>query len=93
MTRHKKRGRLVPVPRKRRHPAAPAIIIPLREKSAISIEEFCSLYGFSRVFYYKLAQQGIAPKSFKLGRKRLITWRAIEKWERQRERATEEEEG
>ena len=47
---------------------------------AFSIAQFCVLHGISRSFYYVLEQEGRAPKTMKLGRRRLITSEAAQRW-------------
>lgn len=52
---------------------------------SFSIGEWCELHGFSRSFFYKLASQGEAPKSFKVGRVTRISWDANREWVAARE--------
>ena len=48
--------------------------------AAFSIADFCAQHGISRALYYKLQAQGKAPRSFKLGRRVLITREAAREW-------------
>jgi predicted DNA-binding transcriptional regulator AlpA len=50
---------------------------------AFSINEFCELYGFSRSYFYKLKEQGKAPKTYNLGKKVFISKESAEEWQRQ----------
>lgn len=34
---------------------------------SFSIDDWCAMHSFSRSFFYKLAKQGEAPKTFKIG--------------------------
>lgn len=45
-----------------------------------SILEWCELHGLSRPFFYKLAKQGEAPKTFNIGRCVRITEQANREW-------------
>jgi len=47
---------------------------------AFSIATFCKRYGISRALFYKLQKNGKAPRSFKLGRRVLITRDAAREW-------------
>jgi predicted DNA-binding transcriptional regulator AlpA len=40
---------------------------------SFSIDDWCKLHGLSRAFFYKLASQGRAPDTFKVGRCTRIT--------------------
>jgi predicted DNA-binding transcriptional regulator AlpA len=46
-----------------------------------TIPQFCDAYHFSRVHYYTLKKQGLGPDELRLGRKVVITRRAVEQWE------------
>lgn len=46
-----------------------------------SIQEVCAIYGWSRSYFYRLEKQGKAPKSLKIGRRRLILESALKEWE------------
>lgn len=49
---------------------------------AQSIDEFCRAYGISRGTFYNLERAGKAPKTLKLGARRVVPVAAIEAWER-----------
>ena len=53
---------------------------------AYSLAEFCRPHGISLQLYYKLAQQGLAPKTFYVGSRVLISKEAAARWRRARER-------
>ena len=50
------------------------------EKILLSIPEFCAAYGISRSCLYNMMADGRAPKSVKIGKKRLISVAAAEAW-------------
>jgi hypothetical protein len=52
---------------------------------AMSVLEFCISYGIRRNLFYELLRAGKAPDCMQLGRRRIITLAAAERWERQRE--------
>ena len=52
---------------------------------SFSVDEWCQLHGFSRAFFYKLATQGEAPKTFKVGRCTRISEAAAAEWVSARE--------
>jgi len=45
-----------------------------------TVDQFCEAHGISHVTFYKLLQNGNAPKTFKIGRRRLITREAATAW-------------
>jgi excisionase family DNA binding protein len=45
-----------------------------------SIEQWCELHDFSRSFFYKLASQGEAPRTFSAGASRRISEEANREW-------------
>jgi predicted DNA-binding transcriptional regulator AlpA len=45
-----------------------------------SIDRWCELHGFSRSYFYKLCEQGRAPKSFKIGHNTRISEDANNAW-------------
>jgi excisionase family DNA binding protein len=45
-----------------------------------SIDQWCELKSFSRSYFYKLASQGKAPKTMKVGRSVRISEAADEQW-------------
>jgi predicted DNA-binding transcriptional regulator AlpA len=55
---------------------------------SFSIAEWCLLHHISRAFFYKLASQGEAPKTFKVGKLTRISEAANNEWLAAREAAT-----
>jgi predicted DNA-binding transcriptional regulator AlpA len=55
-----------------------------------SIDDWCKLHGLSRAFFYKLASQGEAPETFKVGRCTRITEQANAAWIAARQAASAE---
>lgn len=55
------------------------------EVHALSVMQFCGAYNFSKAFFYKLLKQGKGPKTFKVGRRTLISVAAAEQWQQGRE--------
>ena len=49
--------------------------------ASYTIPQFCDAYHFSRVHYYSLKKQGMAPAEIRVGRRVIITRRAAEQWE------------
>ena len=50
------------------------------DKLVFSIADFCSQHGISRAKFYQLLAEGLAPTSFLVGRRRLITQEAARDW-------------
>ena len=57
-------------------------------KPVSSVEEFCRDHGFSKTLFYQLEKDGKAPRSMKIGRRRLITSEASAEWRKAMEDAT-----
>jgi predicted DNA-binding transcriptional regulator AlpA len=55
---------------------------------SFSIDQWCEMHNLSRAFFYKLASQGEAPKTFKVGRATRISEAANNEWLAAREAAT-----
>lgn len=55
-------------------------------QQAYSIPEFLQVYRISRTKLYELWQQGKGPKSYTIGRKRLVSVDAAQSWQRQMEK-------
>ena len=51
-----------------------------------SVAEFCHQHGISRGTFYKLLNEGRAPKAVKIGRRTLISSEAAQEWRRRMER-------
>lgn len=49
--------------------------------ASYTIPQFCDAYHFSRVHYYSMKKQGLAPAEIRVGRRVIITRRAAEQWE------------
>ena len=54
---------------------------------AFSIREFCERHGISQSFYHKLRNQGLGPRTLRLGSRVLITREDARRW-RQRHTLT-----
>jgi len=54
---------------------------------AFSVLEFCDAYRISKARYYELKAKGLAPVEMIVGRRRIISHEAAERWRRQREAA------
>jgi hypothetical protein len=57
------------------------------ERTAYSIDEFADANGLSPAMVYKLWTLGQGPDVMRVGRRRLISFEAAERWRRQREAA------
>jgi len=58
------------------------------DPDAYSIAEFCERHRISIALFYKLKTQGLAPPTFKVGARTLISVEAAAAWRREREAAT-----
>jgi excisionase family DNA binding protein len=56
--------------------------------TSFTIPEFCDAQKISRGYYYILARDGKAPRSFKLGRATRISEDAVREWVKAREAET-----
>jgi hypothetical protein len=56
-------------------------------RAAFSISEFCDAHGISRGMFYKLARQGIGPRTMRVGTRTLVSVEAAAEWRRTREAA------
>jgi predicted DNA-binding transcriptional regulator AlpA len=54
-------------------------------EESFTIDEFCANEKISRSFFYKLEEQGEAPKTYPLGRTRRIGPAAYKAWRTARE--------
>jgi hypothetical protein len=63
--------------------------VPIAEKAARTIDEFCARNSISRPMFYKLKKQGKAPRLAYVGTKPLITDQSEKDWHREREAATQ----
>ena len=55
---------------------------------AYSLAEFCRRHGISLQLYYKLAQQGLAPATFYVGTRVLVSKESAARWRAEREAAS-----
>lgn len=56
-----------------------------RERGSFTVGEWCEYRRISKAMFYKLAQQGLAPATYRVGAKRLISDEADAAWMRERE--------
>jgi len=54
------------------------------DPDAFSIREFCGRHGISPSFYHKLQNQGLGPRTMRVGSRVLITREAARAWRRRR---------
>lgn len=57
-------------------------------RAAFSIDEFCKSHDISRTTFFQLERDGKAPRSMKVGRRRLITTEAAAEWRARMEAET-----
>ncbi|KAA0688478.1 MULTISPECIES: helix-turn-helix transcriptional regulator [Azospirillum] len=55
------------------------------DRRGISIREFCQRYGISERTFFRLDDRGEAPKTIRIGRRRLILEETAQAWLRARE--------
>jgi hypothetical protein len=60
-----------------------------QRRRSYTINEWCDARRVSRAMFYKLSQQGLAPKTHNVGAKRLISDAADAAWLREREAAAQ----
>ena len=60
---------------------------------AFSVGEFCARHRISPQLFYKLKPQGLMPVTFNVGTRVLISREAAATWRRERENATQADEG
>ena len=53
-----------------------------------SIREFCGAVGISVSYFYELKQAGLAPRTMRLGSRRIISVEEAQKWCRERTEAS-----
>ena len=61
------------------------------DSDSYSIDQWCDRRGFSRGTFYNLERRGQAPRTFRVGTRRIISKTADEEWLREREAAEPEE--
>ena len=59
-----------------------------KETDAFGVAGFCRRHGLSLPMFYKLASQGLAPQTFRVGVRKLISREAAAAWRREREEAS-----
>jgi hypothetical protein len=59
------------------------------QRASFTIKEWCEYRRISPAMFYKLAEQGLAPKTHNVGVKRLISDEADISWVRAREAESE----
>jgi predicted DNA-binding transcriptional regulator AlpA len=47
---------------------------------SFSIEQWCEIHALSRSMFYKMAKQGTAPRTFKVGASTRISEQANDEW-------------
>ena len=52
---------------------------------AYSVEQFCRTHSIGRSLFYDLLKKGEGPRTFRAGKRTLISKEAAEKWRRQME--------
>ena len=55
------------------------------QQSAFTVSEWCERNRISRSLFYILDRRGEAPRTFRVGKRRLITAKADAEWIRERE--------
>jgi excisionase family DNA binding protein len=55
---------------------------------ALSVDQFCAAHNISRDLFYALVRSGHGPACMMLGKRRLISLEASERWRAEREAAT-----
>jgi hypothetical protein len=58
--------------------------------AAYSIREFCEAHRLSVSMYFKLKNQGLAPREMAVGKRRYVSFEAATDWRRAREAAAEQ---
>ncbi|WP_338833542.1 hypothetical protein [Bradyrhizobium septentrionale] len=61
------------------------------ETDAFSLATFCRRHGISLPTYYRIAQQGLAPATFSIGSRVLVSKEAAARWRAAREAASASE--
>jgi predicted DNA-binding transcriptional regulator AlpA len=56
--------------------------VPLPDRKAYTVEEFCIAHHISRPFFYKLLKDGTGPRVMKLGSRTLISIESAADWRR-----------
>ena len=70
------------------HTKAQPIRGPPTPTAVFSIKSFCIAHGISESMYFKLREQGQAPREMRLGARVFITHESAARWRIEREAAT-----
>jgi hypothetical protein len=70
-------GKFTSSPKSRHEPVPP--------RAAFTIPEFCEAHRFSPARYYEIKKEGWGPDEMVVGRRRMISCEAAERWRRARE--------
>jgi hypothetical protein len=62
---------------------------PTGEADAYSLQEFCDRHRISLQLFYKLVTQGLAPQTFRVGTRVLVSKESAARWRAEREAAAE----
>lgn len=62
-----------------------------QNKAAYSIQGFCDAHEISRGLFYKLLNSGKAPRTIKVGNRRIITGEAAKDWRLEMEKKSNQE--
>jgi hypothetical protein len=74
---------------KKNRPKTSAIQKRLRQLDmplAISVDQFCHAHNISRDLFYDVLRKNQAPVCMMVGKRRLISFEASERWRKQREK-------
>jgi len=59
--------------------------------AALTVEQFCKAHGFGRNRFFALQRDGLAPRTFKVGVRVMISQEAAADWRRMMEQRTAEQ--
>ena len=68
--------------------SAPPIRGPPVPPAVFTIATFCVAHHISEAFYFKLKNQGLAPREMRIGSRVFVTFEAAAAWRAEREAAT-----
>jgi predicted DNA-binding transcriptional regulator AlpA len=57
----------------------------MNQKTTFTVAEFCTQQSISRATFYLLQKQGKGPRTYTVGRKRLISIEAATEWQQKME--------
>ena len=58
-----------------------------RTDGAYTVQVFCDIFSISISHFYELRRNGLAPRTFKAGRRTLVSRSAVQDWVAEREQA------